>query len=246
MSQRNGKRAGRTDRRPTKPSLVPEERTRKPDGTRICGAKRRDGTPCQTTFLQPNGRCRMHGGGALKGLASPSFKDGRFAKDLPPRLQARFEEAVNDQELLSLRKDAALLDAMLTAKLSELREAEMNPDLEQITTLVDRIAREWAGWDWTTMNAELQRLKDSISARQSEGYILSEVRALIREKASVVSQENKRLADLDQNMTAEQAMLLVQALVGVVRRELADLADAQPRMRAIAAGFRDLATIKEV
>lgn len=33
-----------------------------------------------------NGRCRMHGGLSLRGLASPRYKHGRYSKDLIARL----------------------------------------------------------------------------------------------------------------------------------------------------------------
>lgn len=38
----------------------------------------------------PNGRCRMHGGKALAGIAWPSFKDGRHSKYLPAGLMGRY------------------------------------------------------------------------------------------------------------------------------------------------------------
>jgi hypothetical protein len=45
-----------------------------------CGAKTRNGSPCQSPAM-PNGRCRMHGGsspGAPKGKANGSYCHGRF------------------------------------------------------------------------------------------------------------------------------------------------------------------------
>ena len=48
-----------------------------------CGAKTRHGTRCRGLAMK-NGRCRMHGGSSLAGIASPSFKDGRRSKYLAP------------------------------------------------------------------------------------------------------------------------------------------------------------------
>ena len=37
-----------------------------------------------------NGRCRMHGGKSLRGVASLPFKHGRYSKQLSDRLAGRF------------------------------------------------------------------------------------------------------------------------------------------------------------
>lgn len=187
----------------------------------------------------------MHGGSTPRGLLSANIVTGRYAADLPARLQERFSQAMNDQDLLSLRKDISLLDAILTAKMAELRDAEMNPDLNAITEQVDIIARDWRGWDWTRMERELTSLRESIAARANEGAILREVRELVREKASVVSQENRRLVELDQNMTVEQGMLLMQSLVGIIRKYVMPLENGQRMMQMIALDFREVITIRE-
>jgi hypothetical protein len=46
----------------------------------MCGAKKRkSGEPCRAAAMA-NGRCRVHGGTSLKGVASPSFKNGKRSK----------------------------------------------------------------------------------------------------------------------------------------------------------------------
>src|SRR4051812_22336527 len=92
-----------------------------------CGARTRAGHPCRQPGMA-NARCRMHGGKTPRGLASPNLVHGRYSKDLPTRLLTRFEEALTDRELLSLRQDVALLDAMLTSKLSQIRDEQVTPD----------------------------------------------------------------------------------------------------------------------
>jgi len=45
-------------------------------GKKICGAKTRRGTPCQSPPAKGKKRCRLHGGASLAGIESPSFKHG--------------------------------------------------------------------------------------------------------------------------------------------------------------------------
>ena len=50
-------------------------------GWRTCGAKTRSGGRCKNLAMFPAGRCRMHGGKSLRGLASPRYKHGKYSKD---------------------------------------------------------------------------------------------------------------------------------------------------------------------
>ena len=54
-----------------------------------CGAKNRQGNPCQKWPIKGRTRCRNHGGKSLIGTASPSFKTGTYSKWLPRNLMGR-------------------------------------------------------------------------------------------------------------------------------------------------------------
>lgn len=76
-----------------------------------CGANKRGGGICESTFLYPNGRCKLHNGGAASGIAHPQFKHGRYAKYLPKRMAEAYQSSLNDGEgLLDLTETLAILD----------------------------------------------------------------------------------------------------------------------------------------
>jgi hypothetical protein len=52
---------------------------------------------------------------------------GRYSRDLPPRLLEWFEAALDDRELLSHRRDASLIQAMIGQRLAEMKESQINP-----------------------------------------------------------------------------------------------------------------------
>src|SRR3954470_5731126 len=86
-----------------------------------CGARTRKGAgPCRQPGMAPSGRCRMHGGKTPRGLASPLTKSGRYSRDLPTRVAARYENALADPELLSVRDDIALLQGAITDVMAEI------------------------------------------------------------------------------------------------------------------------------
>jgi hypothetical protein len=49
----------------------------------LCGARTRQhgGRPCRNFGIRPSGRCRLHGGHSLRGIASPTFVHGRYSRD---------------------------------------------------------------------------------------------------------------------------------------------------------------------
>ncbi len=47
----------------------------------ICGAKTRNGSPCQKPPLLGKTRCRLHGGLSLSGADHPNYQHGRCTKE---------------------------------------------------------------------------------------------------------------------------------------------------------------------
>lgn len=222
-------------------SLVPEAATRGQDGRRVCGGLCRDGSACQNTAVMANGRCRRHKGTAARGVANPLTTSGRYSRDLPTRVLQRYESALADPELLSVRDDVALLQGAITDLMAELKEAEARPDLDQILGSVEKIANDWKSWDWTRMDGELAKLKEAITGRQSQRHAMREIRELIREKAQLVAQENRLLADRQQLITVEQYLVGMRALGSAVSR----LVDDPVKLKLIDAEFRRLATVPD-
>jgi hypothetical protein len=161
--------------------------------------------------------------------------------DLPTRVAARYERAMADPELLSVRDDIALLQGAITDTLAEVKEAEASMDLDSILGSVEKISREWQGWEWTKMNAELDALKELIAGRRQQKTAMRDVRELIKEKSTLVAQENRLLADRQQMITVEQFMLGMRALGAAVRR----LVDDPQTLRAIDVEFRRLASVPD-
>lgn len=57
----------------------------------ICGAKKRNGTPCQNPPVTGRNRCRMHGGATLMGEQSGTYKTGAYSKYLPKSIKDKVE-----------------------------------------------------------------------------------------------------------------------------------------------------------
>lgn len=193
----------------------------------MCGAKaRQSGQPCRVPAMK-NGRCHKHGGSTPTGIAASRFVTGRYSKYLPSRLAGRYEEAAGDTELLALRDDISLLDTRIGQVVAALETGESRETWAVLAS------------SWTTLEAQFQTLLDTGETPEdmestiggiaklmrdglSEGYVWAEIRGLLKERVSLVSAEQKRLVEMQQFVTAEQAMTLVSAVMASVRRHVSD------------------------
>jgi hypothetical protein len=208
------------------------------NGKPICNAKTKNGKVCRNTLLQPNFRCRMHGGKTPRGLASPNIKNGLYSADMPTRLLARYDDLMADGAVLSVRSDIALLGSAIGETLAEMKQSEESVDPEALVAAVERIADNWKSWDWTKMTAEMSALLDMAKGRVARQDSMNRVRSLIKDRAALVAQENKVLLDREAMIPVDQVLLLMRALTGVVRREVRD----PKTLVAIEAEFTRVAT----
>ena len=188
-----------------------------------CGAKTRNGEACKTPAM-PNGRCRLHGGKSLGGLASPTFKHGRYSRVLPARLAARYDEATTDPALLELRADVALLDARLADVLSRVDTGESGA---LWTTLQnhrrDVLAAKRVG-DSVAQAVALNALLETVGQGHADYRAWQEIGALLEQRRKLVESERKRLVEAQQTLTVEKAMLLIGAISGIIKAHVHDRA----------------------
>lgn len=170
----------------------------------------------------PNGRCRMHGGKTPRGKALPQTTHGRYSRDLPTRLGARYLEAQADPDLLNLTHEIALTDTFIADALSGLESGESGAlwaDL-QVQWTAYQEARA-AGDSYAEATASLA-ISDLIKRGSAPYQIRAETMHLAETRRRLVESEGKRRVQMQQMISAEHAMLLVTALVDVVVRHVPD------------------------
>ena len=195
---------------------------RKPhDDERRCTAQsKRTKQRCQLWATPNSAVCKWHGSRSPRGRASGNYKGRGYSKDLPTRLAEKYEEAANNPELLSVRGEVAVIELRfrellqriatgdvgalwrdLAAAKGEFLKAQSRQDipamgraLEVVNTLIDQGAQDWALWD--AIGKEAERL------------------------ARLRQVEHKRLVDMQQMMSAEQANMLLGAIVSLLMEAL--------------------------
>ena len=178
-----------------------------------------------------NGRCRLHGGKTPRGLASPHFKHGRYSTALPDRLLARYAAAAADPDLIVLRHDIALVDALIADVLLRLDSGESGALWRALREATDQFEARRRARDTAGAGESLEEILALVRRGDADGAVRREVLEHLDQRRKLAAEERKRLAELQASITAERAMALVAAIVGVVRSHVHD----QALLAAIAA-----------
>jgi hypothetical protein len=187
-----------------------------------CGARTRTGGTCPTAPVRGRTRCRMHGGKSLMGSDHPNFTTGLRSRMLPTRLLAKYEQAMADPELLSIRGDVALLDTLLNDKLAAWAADEAGPNWTDVYAQIVHVNENFQTWEWTRAKVELEQLMAVVNQRRTEGELLDQIRSLVDQRARLAGQEHRRMLDLNQVLTVEQVIVLASAVASIVRDVVPD------------------------
>lgn len=188
----------------------------------LCGAKTKAGTPCRRPVSRGRTRCHKHGGKTPRGMALPQTIHGRYSKDLPTRLGERFLASQQDPDLLNLKAEIALLDARLGDLLRRVDSGESGEtwrklkeayrDLELASRTGDEVAHMLA----------LESMGELIKKGAADAEAWREVQGLVEQRRKLVETERKRLVEMEQLITTDQAMVLVTRLTSAVKRHVHD------------------------
>jgi hypothetical protein len=188
-----------------------------------CNAKsKRTGERCKARAVIGAQVCYHHGGRTPKGVASPNFKHGRHSKYLPADLMGRYGEAVEDTELLNMRSEIALMDVLIAENLSALQTGESAEFWDAALDQVINSRRAYKSENYALLEQSLDVLEALCDERRLHFAAEKEIRDKVDQRRKLVESEQKRLVNMQQMVTSEQAMLLMSALLDAVRRNVRD------------------------
>lgn len=198
------------------------------DGSPLCSSKRAGWTPekpsyCGGDQLMAGGRCRMHGGKTgPTGQAHPNYKHGRYVGSLPARLAAQFEEAMEDPELMSLKKEVGLIDTKVADLLMSASEGGAH-------TIFKELVKQWRSFKGAEMDGDVEKMTDAgrnidyaLEEGANEALVWEQINKLMEMRRKMVLAEGKRLQMMDQFITVTEANLLLGTMVAIVVREVSD------------------------
>lgn len=203
-----------------------------------CNAKTRDGGKCQT-WAMPNGRCRMHGGSTPTGLGLPQTKSGRYSRDLPTRLAARYEQSRTDAELLDLREEVSLTDARLADLLAKVDTGESGAKWKALRKTHNELMEAILGGDSTKLMAVVRVMGRMVDEGTHDADLWDEIFTAVEQRRRLVESERKRLEQMEQLVTVSEMMVLASALLSSIQAHVSD----RRALAAISSDFARLVTI---
>lgn len=158
-----------------------------------CAAKsKRSGEQCRRRASRGQRVCRMHGANSRRGDRHPNFKHGLFSRHLPDGLRRLARQVLRDQGLLSVREEAALVEALKLHRLYRLKANKREPDAADETALLALMHAKLACID-RVERAQRWKTK-TITAGQLERFLAYFIQATHRH---VLDEEARRALQSD-------------------------------------------------
>lgn len=155
-------------------------------------------------------------------MAHPSTQSGRYSKDLPTRLLARYQAALTDPDLVAVREELAILTARIADLLSRIDTSEAGEHWRGIRAALAAFRRAQRRDDAPAAAAALREMERLTDLALADYEVWSELLDAIEARRKLADTERRRLESMQQMITTERAMLLVAALVDAVRRHVED------------------------
>jgi hypothetical protein len=203
------------------------------ENAKRCGAFTRAGTPCKNARIEPAGRCRMHGGASIRGVAHPNFKTGRFARDLLVNLQEDFRETINDPRLLELQEEIALLTARVQLLL---RKGESGKRWTQVREGLDALDEALNEGDALKLKRAQKGLRETVRGGLHDWAHWAEISAHVEQIRRLKASEHKHRIDTRMAITTEQLAAETAAVLHVISENVKD----KETLRNITEGLREV------
>lgn len=183
----------------------------------LCGAKTRSGGQCKQPAMT-NGKCRLHGGKSLSGVAHPNYQGKGFSKYIPVGLIDTFNEFRADPDKLVMDEQIAIVDTYMAQLLESLGDYS-SPELWE--QLQQQVIEYNKAPDAERKNL-LAYIFQTIEAGASYVSKWDTLHKALEQRRKLVADERKRRIEAEHMITADEALLLMTGLMESVRRNVSD------------------------
>lgn len=189
-----------------------------------CKAKsKQSGQRCKRAAMIGKEVCAMHGGKSPRGMESPNFKTGRYSKDAPARMNARYLAGLEDPELTSLRDEIAMVDARTSDLLKMASISGEHQSLVDAREVLDAIFA--IDNDSPTARQKFEELLRSLHGilhRVDDTETWNQINKNFELRAKLSIGESNRLKLADQYISLAEAQLIQYAMLRAIETHVAD------------------------
>jgi len=216
---------------------------------RRCTKHRTNGEKCIAVAVKGKDCCVTHGGKTPSGIASPHFKDGRYCKSLPARLAETFASDFNDPNHLVNTSEIALYSSRIDDLIKRVdtgESGEIWKSLRATYAVAEKALNDWNRFKGTKRGEDGEY--EFFQAHETMGHLIregvedyaawDEVEKAVEARRRLAETEMKRLEKAGQYITAEKAMNLMAAILGLVKANVSD----RQALQKIQKGIDELST----
>src|SRR5450755_1575066 len=199
------------------------KRPPRPPNYPVCGAKKRDGTPCQKLPVAGRRRCRVHGGATPVGPAHHRFKHGLYSRLLPKNLRDAFDQRLRATAELSFRDDIDQCRRELGETLDSLRGRDLLKLWPKLCTQWEAYAAACEEQDQEARGTAARAVTEILRQGMEEEQVWRRAVRLALRVGKLCAHEWRRMRGMGYVTGADEAMTLVMALATAARRQIHDL-----------------------
>lgn len=198
---------------------------------RRCTAKsKRSGVQCQNWAVNGSDKCRMHAGnGRTKGMMNQNYrggdlvgynefkKKGKYSDSIMGNLRARYEEALEHDELTTLNNELGLMDSRIAQILEKLGTGETSDLWASLRDEWTRFMMAVRLGDTESQNACLPIMNRLIMQGAATSSQWDELFSVMEKRRKMIETENKRVASSRDMISVEQAVLMLNMVIETTR-----------------------------
>ncbi len=188
-----------------------------------CGGLCKDGSKCtQYPLKNGNGRCRMHNGKAKRGAEHHSYKHGKYSKYLPYPFAGVYEETQSDEQLLSVRDEIRLSDAMIMSLLPALETGENVDAWKALGDIMPGLKRAYYAEDGVGMASGIDAMENLVAAQMAHYAAYDAINKQADHRRKLVETEQKISLQGERAISVELFAALMSVIFGIIETRVKD------------------------
>jgi len=177
---------------------------------------------CKLKATNGTTKCRLHGGNSLRGVASPSFKHGKYSRYSVPKLFTRWKELLEDPNPHSLLDEITLIRARIEDVLVSLEANTLRADWEGANITYRKYEVALRSKDAIGMGQALQELGGVLRAGMQQEDRWSVLESSLEQLRRMVETDRKAQDLSEKYLTVDQGMMIVSMAIAAVKDEVKD------------------------
>jgi len=159
--------------------------------------------------------CQYHGAGRHKPGGRP-LKSGAYSTVLPEHLLKRYEESLEDPDILAMQNELALLRTYIGDIIKQWGDDP--PNTEEMADAIESMGAALRAGELKEAQDEFLRLERVFLSGRGKFAALREIRGMVEQLRRVSTTERARLVAAEQIITVREAMALVANLVRILKK----------------------------